>query len=278
MIGTIVSNSGLTTSSAMYIPFLSLRYISRDIDPNRVYFVMPSRYLFCTRTKNGQEKKWMMRIDLGSEQIECHVEYGPRKKISIELHASGLLIVKAPNRTEDHLIIETVRQYEGKIMKQLHALAAVRTAPKVKEYDKEGQGRFLYLGKYYALHELIDTHGRTQEDLQQDLKKFYFASLKKVVGERITIYQKQLKVQPKSYTIEESSTKWGSCNSSKHLTFNYRLAMAPLEVIDYVVIHELCHILHMDHDRSFWRRVGSVMKDYKEKEAFLARYGETMTL
>ncbi|KOP68524.1 hypothetical protein AMS62_27255 [Bacillus sp. FJAT-18019] len=219
-----------------------------------------------------------MKIDLGPEQIECHVEYGSRKKISIELHASGLLIVKAPNRTEDEVIIQTVKQYQSKILKQLHALEAVRTAPKVKEYDEEGQGKFLHLGKYYPLHELIETNGRTQEELQQDLKKFYFVSLKKVIGERINIYQKQLKVHPKSYTIEESQTKWGSCNSSKHLTFNYRLAMAPLEVIDYVVIHELCHLLHMNHDRSFWRRVGSVMKDYREKEAFLARYGQAMTL
>ncbi|MGG3283825.1 M48 family metallopeptidase [Paenibacillus solani] len=219
-----------------------------------------------------------MKIDLGSQQIECHVEYSSRKKISIELHASGLLIVKAPNRTEDEVIIQTLKQYENKILKQLHALEAARSAPRVKEYDEEGQGKFLHLGKYYSLHELIETNGRTEEELQQDLKKFYFASLKKVIGERIKIYQKQLKVQPKSYTIEESNTKWGSCNSSKHLTFNYRLAMAPLEVIDYVVIHELCHLLHMNHDRSFWRRVGSIMKDYKEKETFLARYGQAMTL
>jgi hypothetical protein len=54
--------------------------------------------------------------------------------------------------------------------------------------------------------------------------------------------------------------------------------MAPIEVIDYVIIHELCHLTHMNHDRSFWRRVGSVMPDYKAKEEFLARYGQAMTL
>jgi hypothetical protein len=54
--------------------------------------------------------------------------------------------------------------------------------------------------------------------------------------------------------------------------------MAPVEVIDYVIIHELCHLLHMNHDRSFWRKVGSLMPDYKEKEEYLARYGRAMTL
>ncbi|MDF2859192.1 MAG: hypothetical protein K0Q87_5043 [Neobacillus sp.] len=54
--------------------------------------------------------------------------------------------------------------------------------------------------------------------------------------------------------------------------------MAPIEIIDYVVIHELCHLIHMNHDRSFWRRVGSIIADYKEKQEFLARFGNYMTL
>ncbi|KKO55480.1 M48 family metallopeptidase [Paenibacillus sp. DMB20] len=217
-----------------------------------------------------------MKIELGQQQIEFHVEYGPRKKLSIHIDPSGLITVKAPNHTGADVVLSAVRQHGSKILKQLQAIEAARTAPKVREYDEEG--KFLHLGQYYSLHELIETNGRTEEELQRDLKKFYFASCKKVIGERIKIYQKQLKVTPKSFIIEESRTKWGSCSSAKHLTFNYRLAMAPIEVIDYVVIHELCHLLHMNHDRSFWRRVGSVMPDYKAKEAFLARYGQAMTL
>lgn len=216
-----------------------------------------------------------MKIELGQQQIECHVEYGPRQKMSIHIDPSGLVTVKAPNHTSDDAVLNAVKQYGDKILKQLQAIESARNTSKVKAYEESG--KFLHLGKYYSLDELIETHGRT-ETLQHELKKFYFASCKKVIGERIKIYQKQLKVSPKSFTIEESRTKWGSCSSSKHLTFNYRLAMAPLEVIDYVVIHELCHLIHMNHDRSFWRLVGSVMKDYKAKEAFLAKYGHAMTL
>lgn len=217
-----------------------------------------------------------MKIELGQQQIEFHVEYGRRKKLSIHIDPSGLVTVKAPNHTGDDVLMNAVRQHGSKILKQLQAIEAARTAPKVRAYEEEG--KFLHLGQYYSLHELIETNGRTEEELQRDLKKFYFASCKKVIGERIKIYQKQLKVTPKSFIIEESRTKWGSCSSARHLTFNYRLAMAPIEVIDYVVIHELCHLLHMNHDRSFWRLVGSVMKDYKAKEAFLAKYGQAMSL
>jgi len=219
----------------------------------------------------------MMKIEFGEHTIEFHVEYGQRKKLSIHIDPSGLVTVKAPNHTNDEVVMNAVKQHGSKIVKQLHAIDAAQSPmPNVKAYEEEG--KFLHLGRYYALHELIETDGLTEEELQRELKKFYFASCKKVIGERLKMYQKQLKVTPKTYIIEESLTKWGSCSSAKHLTFNYRLAMAPIEVIDYVVIHELCHLLHMNHDRSFWRRVGSIMPDYKAKEAFLARYGQAMTL
>lgn len=54
--------------------------------------------------------------------------------------------------------------------------------------------------------------------------------------------------------------------------------MAPIEVIDYIIILELCHLTHMNHDRYFWLRVGSIIPDYKENEEFLARHGQAMTL
>ena len=79
-------------------------------------------------------------------------------------------------------------------------------------------------------------------------------------------------------TIVDSHNAWGTCNSLKELTFNYRLSMSPLPVIDYVVVHELCHILHMNHDRSFWRKVGTFDPDYKNHEAYLTRFGGVMTL
>ena len=111
-----------------------------------------------------------------------------------------------------------------------------------------------------------------------NLKKFYISSCKKIVNQRVKIYQEQLRVKPKSIQVDESKVKWGSCTSNKKITFNYKLAMAPLESIDYVVVHELCHIIHMNHERSFWRKVGSILPDYKKRQEYLQRYGATMTL
>lgn len=217
-----------------------------------------------------------MKIEFENTTIECNVQYGNGKKISIQVDSVGFVTVKVPNHTSEEMIRRAVEHHGKRILEKQQYIAKVREMPKSREYQEEG--KFLYLGKEYFLQELIETKELDEEELKKNLKKFYFVSCKKIIGERIKIYQVQLKAKPKAIEIEESRTKWGSCSSSKKLTFNYRLAMAPIEVIDYVIIHELCHLTHMNHDRSFWRLVGSIMPDYKEKEEYLARNGQSMTL
>ena len=217
-----------------------------------------------------------IEIEIEDKIIEFTVQYGNRKKISVHIDSFGLITVKAPKDTSKEIIISAVEHHGKWILEKSDNLAKARETPKTREYQEEG--KFAYLGKEYYLHELIETSELNEEELKKNLKKFYFSSCKKIVGERINRYQIQLRVKPKTIEVVESKTKWGSCSSDKNLTFNYRLAMAPIEVIDYVIIHELCHLLHMNHDRSFWRRVGSIMPDYKEKQDFLARNGHSMTL
>ncbi|WP_028612363.1 M48 family metallopeptidase [Paenibacillus harenae] len=217
-----------------------------------------------------------MKIEFKNNTIEFNVQYGIRKRISIHIDSTGLITVKAPNGTSNEMVISAVKHHGERILDKLHTITEAREIPKTREY--QDKGKFLHLGRYYFLHELIETKELNEEELKNSLKKFYFSSCKKIVGERIKIYQTELKVKPKTIEVVESKTKWGSCSSDKRVTFNYRLAMAPVEVIDYVIIHELCHLTHMNHDRSFWRRVGSIMPDYKEKEEYLARHGHAMTL
>jgi hypothetical protein len=217
-----------------------------------------------------------MKIEIESNIIDFNVQYGKRKKLSIHIDSLGLITVKVPKDTSQELIISTM-EHQGKwILEKILKIAEAREIPKAKEYHYKG--KFFYLGKECFLHELIEVNGLKEEELKRNLKKFYFSSCKKIVGERINIYQKHLGVKPKTIEIVESRTKWGSCSSDKKITFNFLLSTAPIEVIDYVIIHELCHLIHMNHDRSFWRRVGSIMPDYKEKEKFLASQRHSMSL
>jgi hypothetical protein len=220
----------------------------------------------------------MLTIEINNHIINCHIEYGKRKKASITMDLPYMVTIKAPNGTSEDMIRQLVTQHGEVILTKSALMQQALDGPQAKEYEEEGKGKFLLFGKEHALHELIHVEGCSEEDLRANLKKFYFAECKRMIGERIGRYQQELKVKPKSVEIVESATKWGSCSWDKKLTFNYRLAMAPLEVIDYVIIHELCHIHHMNHDRSFWRRVGSIMPDYKAKEDYLMRNGRAMTL
>lgn len=216
-----------------------------------------------------------MKVEFQNEIIEFNVQYGKGKKLTIHIDPFGFITVKAPNKTSKETITNAIESKGHWILEKMRAIERTRVTSDHRAYH--GEGLFPYLGKECLLHELIEVGALDEETLKRNLKKFYFARCKTIVEERIKIYQQQLKVKPKTIEIIESTRKWGSCSSDKHLTFNYRLAMAPIDVIDYVIIHELCHLLHMNHDRSFWRRVGSLMPDYKEKEAYLERYGRAMT-
>jgi predicted metal-dependent hydrolase len=217
----------------------------------------------------------VMKVEIGNKMIDFIVQYGKRKKLSIHIDSFGYITVKVPKDTSKEIIVSAIESKGEWILEKIQEIGESRETPNAREYH--AQGKFLYLGKECFLHELIDSSELNEDILKRNLKKFYITSCKKIVEERIKIYQKQLKVKPKIIEIVESKTKWGSCSSDKKISFNFRLAMAPIEVIDYVIIHELCHIIHMNHDRSFWRRVGSIMPDYKDKEDYLAKHGHSMS-
>lgn len=216
-----------------------------------------------------------MKIETENNCIEFDIQYGKRKKLAIHIDAIGRITVKAPKNTNEDVIINAVRQNEKWIQGKLEEILKFRKSLEIRSYDE--QGKFLYLGKEYFLHELIHTEGLSEEELKVNLKKFYMTQCKKVIDQRMQIYQEQLGVKPKVVEFGDYKSQWGSCNTNKRIAFNYRLIMAPLEAIDYVIVHELCHLLHMNHDRSFWRRVGSILPDYKERQKFLATNGRRLT-
>ncbi len=128
------------------------------------------------------------------------------------------------------------------------------------------------LSKPYVemIAETIVIKAEQQPDLKEVkvlIERFYKKKCKALIEKRIAYYVANFKEKPKSVTIEVSFNKWGSCNSKRELTFNYLLITKPLEQIDYVVVHELCHMKHLNHDRSFQRCIGAIIPKYKQVEA-----------
>lgn len=108
---------------------------------------------------------------------------------------------------------------------------------------------------------------------REALKKRYVQAAKEYIPKRAAYYRQFTGGEYTRITIREQKTRWGSCSSRGTLSFNWKLMLAPPTVLDYVVVHELCHLKHMDHSREFWAAVENVMPDYKEKRKWLKEHG-----
>ncbi len=92
---------------------------------------------------------------------------------------------------------------------------------------------------------------------------------------RVEILGKHMNVTYHNVHFKQQKTRWGSCSSDKNLNFNWRLIHAPKEVVDYVIIHELAHTVHMNHGRQFWDLVAKFDPDHPQHRGWLKRYGNT---
>lgn len=229
---------------------------------------------------------------LGST-LYFEIKYKNRTSIGIYLK-NGMIEVQAPRHTPDEKVIQVLEEKWDVIQQKLGELNEQVHGPKNKVYD-HGES-FLYLGENYPIKithdstidqdnvafdgQVLHIYVKQLEDekIRQALKRFYYKQCKALVEKRIISNQSYFKQKPRSIRITDSKTTWGTCDSNQQLTFNWRLAMAPMKVIDYVVVHEMCHMVHLNHDRSFWRLVGKIMPDYEEQENWLAYSNWKMTI
>lgn len=117
----------------------------------------------------------------------------------------------------------------------------------------------------------IETHTNDDLIIQNAFFSFCKKSLKGYIEKRLSFYQPHFKIKPKAFKIEASIKNWGTCNHLRELTFNIGLITLSRDLIDYVVVHEMCHMVHLNHDRSFWRLLGKIYPNYKECESKLSQ-------
>ena len=98
------------------------------------------------------------------------------------------------------------------------------------------------------------------------------------IRQRIEHYAPLLGVQPGRVTVRDQKSRWGSCSSKHNLNFNWKLIMAPPQALDYVVVHELCHLKIFNHSPRFWALVGSCMPDYEVWKKWLKVHGADLFL
>jgi predicted metal-dependent hydrolase len=188
-----------------------------------------------------------------------------RKTIALIITREGKLVVRAPLRASRAQIDALVIEKSTWIRAHQSAMLA-RPQPVIKQFI-EGEV-FFYLGQAYALHflparrkglELREGHfqlgSATPADARQVLMAWYKRQARTLLEERVRVHAARLGYLPGQVRISSARTRWGSCSSSGTLSFTWRLVMAPLAAIDYVVVHELVHLSIKNHSQAFWKRV-----------------------
>ncbi|HNM35874.1 MAG TPA: SprT family zinc-dependent metalloprotease [Anaerolineales bacterium] len=210
-----------------------------------------------------------------------------RRTIALIVERDGSLTVRAPRRATLNDIYGFIQEKTDWILRSREKLKAIKPIPKKAYVDGE---RFLFLGQEYELRLVppqrpalkfdggFTLSTSAQERGEQAFTKWYKTQALTVFTECVNHYANLHGLIPKEVKVNSAKTRWGSCTSAGTLNFTWRLVMAPLEVIDYVVLHELAHLKVKNHSPRFWKLVESLCPDFKHHRKWLRDHGETMTL
>lgn len=177
--------------------------------------------------------------------MEITVIRSNRKTIAIQVNSDLTVTVRAPIFASKKEIERILQEKEGWIQKSRNKIREKKDL-----YEAEGMGPL----SYAELQELTDK------------------ALKYIPG-RVAYFSKLTGVDYGRITIRSQKTRWGSCSSKGNLNFNCLLMLMPPEVIDYVVVHELCHRKEMNHSKAFWNEVAKILPDYKKQVQWLKNEG-----
>ena len=199
--------------------------------------------------------------------------------------------VRAPLRSTLAQIEALLTQKQAWILRRRAQLAAVFSEIPLVTYDPGGlvpvMGRSLALRLDKAGRVAVRIEGEEMvvvgpklgpDRVRAHLKAWYIVQAEAIFEDRVALYLPQIGRPYRDIQIKTLKRRWGSCTLKGELTFNWTLMMAPLWVLDYVVIHELCHLKVMNHSVSFWREVGKISPEYKKAVQWLKHYGPALKL
>lgn len=171
-----------------------------------------------------------------------------RKTVAIQVNSDLSVTVRAPRSVSEKDIEEILKKKEAWISKHIEKIKETKERVEAEPTEKLTREKVIALA---------------DEAL-------------KVIPERVEYFAKVIGVTYGKITVRNQKTRWGSCSSKGNLNFNCLLMLAPPEVLDYVVVHELCHRKQMNHSKAFWLEVEKVLPNYKEVRKWLKEEGSQM--
>jgi predicted metal-dependent hydrolase len=214
-----------------------------------------------------------------------------RKTIALQITEAGELWVRAPYHAKESDIYRVLLRHVTWVEKHL-AAARQRKISCPQRLFAEGE-LFYYLGHTYPLCFSTQTpypllfdgatfvmHASRQVEAARLFEKWYMEQAAAFLPERVAYWAAQWGLQGQYVAVKVSRARkrWGSCSSKGSLNFSWRLMMAPIAVVDYVIVHELAHLRHHNHSAAFWQEVERQMPDYALHHRWLRQHGHLLSL
>jgi predicted metal-dependent hydrolase len=202
-----------------------------------------------------------------------------RRTIALEITSDARLIVRAPLRVSAEQLQQVVEKKRDWIAKHQQRIK-LRMAQQLAKQFIAGE-QFLHLGRFYTLK--FDGHSRKVQQTDETiiladchqtkakaaLGKWYKKEAQKILLAQTDAWAKILGCNYNSISITSARKRWGSCSHNNRIHFSWRLVMAPMAVVDYVVVHELVHTQVKNHSKKFWEQVRAAMPEYKLRRKWL---------
>jgi predicted metal-dependent hydrolase len=227
-------------------------------------------------------------IGAPSEIVVNKLVRSRRKTVSLIIGEGAELVVRVPMRMSMKDIERVVREKGGWIRKNQELMRRRRAAAPERLY---GEGEpFLWMGRNLRIAiSPSEPHVRREDGLllvpeapagkrRELVTRWYVGEARRLLTERVRIWSALMGLPCDRLTISKANKRWGSCNGHANLSFTARLVMAPAEVIDYVVVHELAHVAHKNHGAAFWELVAAQVPDYNLHRRWLAEHVHGMVI
>jgi len=221
-------------------------------------------------------------------EVDYSIVYSNRKTMSIVIERDRSVVVRAPHNTSEEVIAETVKKRRRAILQKINHHQKYPLEAQTKEFVS-GES-LLYLGKPYQLFvvdESVDgvifdskfvIGKQNQTRAKQLLHDWYYNSANQIIIPKAVSIAKQIGVSFNKINILDLKYRWGSCTPKDNIHFNWRLIKAPMNVIEYIIVHELTHFLETNHTPEFWNRVRTSLPQYSAAKKWLMNFGHELEI
>jgi predicted metal-dependent hydrolase len=227
-------------------------------------------------------------------EIEFTLLRSPRKTADIVVERDGSVVVRAPRSVSTAQIERAIDRRAGWVHRALaewgelngrrsrRALVPGSGIPylgrnfRLKLIKDATEPLTLRSGRWELSEDLIAAHSEPR--VRKAFRDFYITKGGPLLASRVDAFAKKVGVHTGKVSVRELGFHWASCGKAGALTFHWKLLMAPATAIDYVVVHELCHLRHRDHSKAFWNEVDKVLPRYRERKDWLRRHGASLDL